>query len=342
MATGIPIKVVDIGGYIHELLAKYIQDGNGNPKTWADIEAAAAEAGVSFKSLSVLPTADATAYATYRKTVVFIPSSNPGTQNIKDEYIIQRDGEEGSYTYRWEQIGSTEVDLSDYLQKGVTYIAAAQSNGDHSHTVTVPTISVDKTNKLGATASTPTVTPSTSSASKATAATSIAVPQKTFTDVNATNIATPDVVTVKQVNTVTSGTAASFTQGAKAAWSASVDNDGVLSFSFTENGNDTFVANTPTAVSTTDVTGVVKSGAATPSATAVTASKAANGVDISIPQYTFSDVTVVTGVAVSAPTITITESTTNTGPVNEHTTTSTASATTSTTGAHTHNVNVPE
>lgn len=365
MAIGTPIKQVEIGGDTHELLAKYIQDSNGNQKTWADIEAAASEAGIELVSLNALPEipADpdeaAALYAEYRKSIVLIPSTNPGTQNIKDEYIIQRDGEVGSYTYRWEQIGSTEVDLSGYVQKGVTYTGAAQSNGAHTHTVTVPTISVDKTKKLGATAtgtavgasSTDTFVKSypgatsklvttsvtgvdgSTTASKATAGVAVTVATRAGsqttvgnanvgeavsipnvtgnTTVNATNIATPSVVTVKQVDTVTNGTAASFTQGAKAAWSANVDSNGVLSFSFTENGNDTFVANTPTAVSTANVTGVVKSGASTPLATAVTASSVTLGTAISvtpatasttkiygvggtesITPYTFADVTV--------------------------------------------------
>lgn len=356
---GEDIKIVDINGYYHEIRAKYIQDGNGNQKTWADIVAAAAEAGISLVSLASLPTANAENYATYRKSVVFVPSSNPGTQNIKDEYIIQRDGAEGSYTYRWEQIGSTELDLSGYVQKGVTYNNAALSNGEHEHTVTVPTVSVDKTKKLGATATGAAVGASstdsfvksypgatsklvttsvkgvdgTTTASKATAGTAVTVATRASSQttvgnanvgeaveipnvtgnatVNATNIASPDTATVKQVNAVTAGTAASFTQGAKASWSANVDSSGVLSFSFTANGNDTFTPNTPTAVSTTNVTGVVRSTASTPSATAVTASSVTLGTAISvtpattsttkiyavggtqnITPYTFADVTV--------------------------------------------------
>ncbi len=48
-------------------------------------------------------------------------------------------------------MGNTDIDLSGYLQKGVTYSAAALNNGVHTHTVSVPTIShTDK--KLSATA----------------------------------------------------------------------------------------------------------------------------------------------------------------------------------------------
>ena len=48
----------------------------------------------------------------------------------------------------------------------------------------------------------------------------------------------------KAADTFNGGTAASFTQGSKASWSASVDDTETLSFSFTPNGDDTFKPNT--------------------------------------------------------------------------------------------------
>lgn len=57
-----------------------------------------------------LPTASAnTMYKIY-----LIPSADPQTGNIKDEYITIRGGSEGGYTYSWEQIGSTAIDLTGY------------------------------------------------------------------------------------------------------------------------------------------------------------------------------------------------------------------------------------
>ena len=54
-----------------------------------------------------LPTASAsTMYKIY-----LIPSSDPQTQNVKDEYITL----ESSGSYSWEQIGSTAIDLSGYV-----------------------------------------------------------------------------------------------------------------------------------------------------------------------------------------------------------------------------------
>ncbi len=47
------------------------------------------------------------------------------------------------------------------------------------------------------------------------------------------------------------GNSATYTQGNKADWTASVS-DGVLSFSFTPNGDDTFIPNTPTTPTTID------------------------------------------------------------------------------------------
>jgi hypothetical protein len=410
------IKKVKVGGTAYDIAAKYLLDSNGNLKDWAAIlnlintaklkliicnTATNTPEGVTFtpkgSTTSVTGTLEAEDADTSAFYLVYHPHAD---MDSYDEYVTNID--------EWEKIGNTDVDLSGYVQKNVTYANAAQSNGAHTHTVTVPTVSVDKTKKLGATASAPEVTltkrgvlvsvaprqrylvvshmygvqSTTTTASKATAGTAINVPQKTFTDITSTKVESPSVTTVKQVNTVTNGAAASFTQGSKAAWSANVDSDGVLSFSFTANGDDTFVPNTPTAVTTSNVTGVVKSGASTPAVSNVTSSKAADASAISIPQYSFADVTVpiknantttfatgdvvdsptgsqdvgdtvavgidfiedmvVQNASASAPTITITEDTTNTGPVNEHVTTGTATATTSNDGAHTHNVNVSD
>ena len=78
---------------------------------------------------SSLPTASAnTMYKIY-----LIPSADPQTQNVKDEYITIRGGSAGSYTYSWEQIGSTAIDLTGYAteswvnQQG--FLTASALNG---------------------------------------------------------------------------------------------------------------------------------------------------------------------------------------------------------------------
>ena len=47
-------------------------------------------------------------------TLYLVPSEEPGTQNIKDEYITLSTSEGGGTTYYWEKIGTTEIDLSNY------------------------------------------------------------------------------------------------------------------------------------------------------------------------------------------------------------------------------------
>lgn len=51
-----------------------------------------------------------TASANTMKKMYLVPSSDPKTQNVKDEYITLQSG--GNYS--WEKIGSTAVDLSQY------------------------------------------------------------------------------------------------------------------------------------------------------------------------------------------------------------------------------------
>ena len=47
-------------------------------------------------------------------TLYLVPSENPGTENVKDEYITLSRTEGGTTTYYWECIGRTEIDLSNY------------------------------------------------------------------------------------------------------------------------------------------------------------------------------------------------------------------------------------
>lgn len=59
----------------------------------------------TYQVVAELPDASAdTMYILY-----FVPSSDPQTQNVKDEYITIRTGSEGAYAYSWEQVGSTEI-----------------------------------------------------------------------------------------------------------------------------------------------------------------------------------------------------------------------------------------
>lgn len=60
-----------------------------------------------------------TASAATMYTIYLIPSANPAVQNARDEFITIRSASE-PYTYSWEQIGSTEIDLSDYYTKSET------------------------------------------------------------------------------------------------------------------------------------------------------------------------------------------------------------------------------
>ena len=59
---------------------------------------------------SSLPTASASTMY----TIYLIPSSSPKTGNAKEEYITLQDGN----NYTWEHIGSTNLDLSNYILLG--------------------------------------------------------------------------------------------------------------------------------------------------------------------------------------------------------------------------------
>lgn len=326
------IKLVKLSDGEHKLDASFL-DGH----TWSEVtEIASKHFKVEvYTTLPTLSTATDAQFEEYKRTLALVEET--GATGTYVEYIVVG---EAKATATWERIGTTQTDLSNYVKKDTTYTGAALSNGAHTHSVTINTVSKDATKKLGATASgtavgadgtdtfvksypgatSKLVTTSikgvsgTTSVSKVTAGTAVTVAKKAASattvgnanvgtavsipnvtgnsSVSATNIATPAVKTIKEVNTVTAGTAASFTQGSKASWSASVNSSGTLSFSWTANGDDSFTANTPTAVTTTNTTGVVRSTAATPSATAVTASSVTLGTAISVTPAVASETTI--------------------------------------------------
>ena len=104
---------------VDDLINYYLKSETYN-KTEVDSLIAAVNQ-FSYEVAASLPTASAsTMYKIY-----LIPSSRPETQNVKDEYITIRSGSEGSYTYSWEQIGSTAIDLSDYVTTSALNTALA-------------------------------------------------------------------------------------------------------------------------------------------------------------------------------------------------------------------------
>jgi len=67
-------------------------------------------------SVQTLPTASASTMG----KLYFVPSSDPKTQNVKDEYITLAVTENNTTTYSWELIGSTTIDLTNYYTKTQT------------------------------------------------------------------------------------------------------------------------------------------------------------------------------------------------------------------------------
>lgn len=118
-ATGIPATdiaegvIPDVSQFItasvNNLVNYYLKSETYN-KTEVD-SLISAVSQFSYEVVATLPTASAsTMYKIY-----LVPSARPETQNVKDEYITIRSGSVGSYTYAWEQIGSTAIDLSGYV-----------------------------------------------------------------------------------------------------------------------------------------------------------------------------------------------------------------------------------
>ena len=83
-----------------------------------------------YVSVAELPTASAD---TMNK-IYLVPSTNPQTKNVKDEYITIAVTDQGTTTYSWEQIGTTTIDLSGYYTSQQTDAAISAALADYSTT----------------------------------------------------------------------------------------------------------------------------------------------------------------------------------------------------------------
>jgi predicted transcriptional regulator len=84
----------------------------------------------TYVSVAELPTASAD---TMNK-IYLVPSTNPETKNVKDEYITIAVTDQGTTTYSWEQIGTTTVDLSGYYTSAQTDAAISAALAAYSTT----------------------------------------------------------------------------------------------------------------------------------------------------------------------------------------------------------------
>lgn len=113
------IDQFETGGVVYDVYdsgAVRKEQGKGlstNDFTDADKQKLDGLASQAYVTVAELPTASADTMG----AIYLVPSSNPQTQNVKDEYVTLRSGTEGSYTYAWELIGSTAVDVSGKADK---------------------------------------------------------------------------------------------------------------------------------------------------------------------------------------------------------------------------------
>ena len=123
-ATGIPDTdfTAELQAAIASFITKAVNDLTNyylKSETYTKTEVDALVAAIqqfTLVSVQTLPTASS---GTMNK-IYLVPSSNPQTQNVKDEFITLMTDEQGTVTYSWECIGSTEVNLTNYYTKTQT------------------------------------------------------------------------------------------------------------------------------------------------------------------------------------------------------------------------------
>lgn len=271
---------------------------NEGIKNYVDAQVGAIHA-FNYQVVETLPTPSASTMY-----IIYLVAESGAESGTYVEYITVDAGEDVTPRYKMEKIGTTAVDLDEYLQETAT-VAGVSFGADQAITVaeleastalnlkalahkdsatgtvagqditgvkatgsTTGSISVSVKDAAAATEADLTRTDLVVSGSitggKTTAAGTVALQAGTSSDAGAIQlggvISQPDVTITADTDTITpvatlgtqasfregafnAGSLPSFTQGAKASWTASVDADTeTLSFSFTANGNDEFNA----------------------------------------------------------------------------------------------------
>ena len=355
------IKQLKIGSSVYEFNGKYIQGTDGSAKTWEDITKLINAASLPLTVVETLPEASASTMS-----AIYLIKHEHTTGDTFDEYITLQDSTTKAYS--WEKIGNTDVDLTGYVQKGVNYSASAKSSGEHTHTITgsvsVPTVtdthkyltaSASGTDLDTTTQSVPTSVSVSATDSVLGANTKFNVTGGALTGATATTPAVIDTTKFSGGSLSGGGVSGGVYSGATPAqWSASVSNEGVLSFDFTANniGSVSKVTYTsPTLTPAKFEDGFYTAGKEGTPGTVSAIEVSASGDNVTaVTGVTVGDsVNVIKSVSVKTqPTITLTANqTTSTGAIDYVSDVSTGTATATITGgtaasagAHTHDVNV--
>lgn len=117
------IKRINLADGEHEIQAKYLDDGSGNAKSWEDITNLV-QAGFEIEVVTTLPTITAANYNDYRNKLLLKQDASASAGTYLEYVAYKTSGE--TPTYGLEQIGSTQTDLTNYVQKG-TYTTGAPS-----------------------------------------------------------------------------------------------------------------------------------------------------------------------------------------------------------------------
>lgn len=207
--------------------------------------------GLVIEVVTTLPTASA---STMGK--IYLMADAHGTGDNYDEYITVRTGSEGSYTYAWEKIGNTDIDLSKYVTN-ISYSGTTLSQTKNGATTTVHTFGslADKSSVSGTvsvpTSGSVTITPTGSLTKDATNGTQISGSISSITVINSVGSLPSKAADSFTANTPTTIDTTKFNGGTAASLGSGFYTAGKAA-SFTEG---TFTANTPTKIDVTKFSG---------------------------------------------------------------------------------------
>lgn len=147
--------------YVEQRVANFITKSVNNlvnyylkSETYTKTEVLALISAVQQFKYDVVPSLPTASASTMHK-IYLVPSAEPETQNVKDEYITIDNGADAETRYTWEHIGSTSIDLSNYPTIAQTTSAINAALGDYTTTAALTLLLAGKADKTPVASSIP-------------------------------------------------------------------------------------------------------------------------------------------------------------------------------------------
>ena len=140
------ISKIQVNGTMYDIKDAVARAALKKTELIVSTDAATTPKGVTWDSggTTITGTLEASdSYAEHPNAIYLVPSQN-AQGDTYDEYVVVKTGSAEPYSYAWEKIGNTDVDLTNYVQYGSSFTSSVHTYTP-SGTISTPTFTGDTT-----------------------------------------------------------------------------------------------------------------------------------------------------------------------------------------------------